>query len=153
VSGFSDDGQWSWDGAQWVATSHVVLPELPMTEYERSGKLEEARKVMAQRQGLNSAYYLGPLLLAGGSRATQGLGLPLAASILVTQYEAFQRYRLWTLEQLALATAHLLGPEEPLIAAETTMFAALFLNRAVRDLAVVVTKAHVLVLRIESLDG
>ena len=32
---FSDDGQWWWDGNQWIATSQVVLPKLPMTESDR----------------------------------------------------------------------------------------------------------------------
>ena len=31
VSGFTDDGQWWWDGTTWVATAQVVLPQLPTT--------------------------------------------------------------------------------------------------------------------------
>jgi len=38
---FSDDGQWWWDGASWIATSQVVLPDLPITAPEQSGKLKE----------------------------------------------------------------------------------------------------------------
>jgi hypothetical protein len=38
VSGFSDDGYWWWDGQAWVATSQVVIPDLPTTE--RTKELE-----------------------------------------------------------------------------------------------------------------
>lgn len=34
MSGFSDDGQWWWDGQQWIATSQVVIPELPIRNTE-----------------------------------------------------------------------------------------------------------------------
>lgn len=27
MSGFSDDGRWWWDGAQWIVTSQVVMPD------------------------------------------------------------------------------------------------------------------------------
>ena len=41
---FSDDGQWWWDGSNWVATAQVVIPQLPPTEFEQSGRAAEARR-------------------------------------------------------------------------------------------------------------
>ena len=42
VGQFSDDGQWWWDGTTWIATSQIVLPQLPVTEFEKSGRLKGA---------------------------------------------------------------------------------------------------------------
>jgi hypothetical protein len=60
-------------------------------------------------------------------------------------------YRVWTLQQLALATAYLLGPDEPMLAGEVSMHDVL--DSFTRDLAVAVTAAHVVVFRIDSSDG
>jgi hypothetical protein len=149
VSRISDDGQWWWDGTRWIATSEVVLPNLPMTEFERSGKLNEARIRMRKRHELRKPrwrFNLGefPLPYYGGN---DGVGL------MFVQYPAFRDYRLWTLEQLAIATSYLLGPNEPMLAGETTMFATYLDGVVIRDFAVVVTASRVLVLRIDSLDG
>jgi len=146
---FSDDGQWWWDGNQWIATSQVVLPNLPMTEFERSGKLNEARIRMQKRHELRKPRW---------SFTVDG-GVPMPSygnagvSLMFVQHRAFQEYRLWTLEQLAIATSFLLGPNEPMQAAETTMFTTYRDGMVIRDFAVVVTEFHVLVLRIDSLDG
>ena len=142
---FSDDGQ-SWcDGTTWVATAQIVLPQLPMTEFERSGKLNEARGRKRKRDGL------------GGVRMVPGstlLNAVAGIAFVVVQYRVLREYRLWTLEQLALATSYLLGPDEAMLAGETTMLGSGFFRFGVtRDLAVVVTPAHVLVFRIDSLDG
>jgi len=62
-------------------------------------------------------------------------------------------YRSWKLEQLALATAYLLGPHEAMLAGETSLLDSQTTSRVTRDLAVAVTAAHVLVFGIDSLDG
>jgi len=63
-------------------------------------------------------------------------------------------YRLWTLEQLAAATAYLLGPDEPMLAGEATIMPPEWIgDSSKRDLAVAVTAAHVLIVRIDFLDG
>jgi hypothetical protein len=152
LSAFSDDGQWWWDGQTWIATSQVVLPQLPMTEFEQSGMLNPARSRMRKGQDLlNATFVTGNLL--GGARLEPLISLPLGVAGLVLEQRAFRDYRLWTLEQLALATAYLLGPEEVIVAGETTMFGSFWLGTIKRNLAVVVTAAHVLVLRIDFVDG
>jgi hypothetical protein len=60
-------------------------------------------------------------------------------------------YRSWTLEQLALATVYMLGPDEPMLAGEVSIY-DLFDSWA-RGLAVAVTAAHVLVFRIDHVEG
>lgn len=149
MSGISDDGQWWWDGTRWIATSEVVLPNLPMTEFERSGKLNEARLRMRKRNELSKpGWYVNlgefPLPWYGGHDGV---------SSMFVQHRAFRDYRLWTLEQLAMATSYLLGPNEPMQAGETTMFTTYLDGVVIRDFAVVVTASRVLVLRIDSLDG
>ena len=149
MSHFSDDGEWWWDDTRWIATSQVVLPNLPMTEFERSGKLNEARIRMRKRHELlKPRWRLNldevPLPYYGGDA-----GVPS----MFVQHRAFRDYRSWTLEQLAIATSYLLGPNEPMQAGETTMFTTYWDGLVIRDFAVVVTASHVLVLRIDSLDG
>lgn len=132
---FSDDGQWWWDGQTWVATSHVVLPQLPMTEFEKSGRLKLAR---ADRAKGRPPFWRDLILwgLIGFSPVNRN---------------GFSDYRTWTIEQLALATAYLLGPDEPLLAAEMSVFDVW--DAWARDLAVAVTAAHVVVFRIDSVEG
>jgi hypothetical protein len=138
---FSDDGQWWWDGTTWVATAQVVLPQLPPTEFEQSGKLEAARSRLRKRGWLNWA---NDFSLVG-----------LTAAVLFLPAErALRDYRLWTLEQLALATAYLLGANEPILAGDATIMPPEYVgDSSKRDLAVVVTAAHVLLFRIDFLDG
>lgn len=133
---FSDDGQWWWDGTAWIATSRVVLRDFPQTEFERSGKLAVAR--------------------ANQARARPGFW----ASILLRPYPAgltsdvrrvISDYRTWTIEQLSLATAYLLGPDEPMLAGEMSRPPAW--ASWSRNLAVAVTAAHVIVFRIDYFDG
>ncbi len=135
VSGFSDDGQWWWDGRTWIATAQVVLPDLPKTEFEKSGRVELARKERLAGRG--------PFW-----RDTVVWGLIGLQSV---NRRGFDDYRTWTLEQLTLATAYLLGPGEPLLAAEVSVFD--LWDTWDRDLAVVVTAAHVIVFRIDSIEG
>jgi hypothetical protein len=144
VSGFSEDGQWWWDGTTWVATAQVVIPQLPMTEFERSGKLEIARRRRKTSQWLDVAHGYPPLAWLTGT------------ALLIVGARAGRAYRSWTLEQLALATAYLLGPDEPMLAGEGGTLEGqqvTLLPPWRRDVAVSVTAAHVLVFRIDSVDG
>ena len=149
---FSDDGQWWWDGQTWIATSQVVLPQLPMTEFEQSGKFQNGRGRMRTGVGLLNADFVAANLI-GGKSWQPLVDVPLALPGLVMQRRAFHDYRTWTLEQLVLATAYLLGPDEPVVAGETSMFATFPFGTITRDFAVVVTASHVLVLRIDFVDG
>jgi hypothetical protein len=135
VSGFSDDGQWWWDGTTWVATAQVVLPNLPKTELEKSGRVELARQDRLAGRG--------PFW-----RASVVLGF---IGINPSNRRGFDDYRTWTLEQVALATTYLLGPDEPLVAAEVSVYD--LWDAWSRDLAIAVTVAHVIVFLIDSVDG
>ena len=138
VGQFSDDGLWWWDGKTWIATAHIVLPQLPMTEFEQSGKLTGARSFMRHWSWL----------LWANTSTTVGLVL------LFPWLHALRVYRSWKLEQLALATVYLLGPNEPMLAGETSLLDSHIVGSYVRrDLAVAVTAAHILVFGIDSLDG
>jgi hypothetical protein len=135
MSGFSDDGQWWWDGRAWVPTAQVVLPDLPKTESEKSGRLELAR---ADKSKGRRRFWLLSLVY----------GL---IDLSTVNRQGFHEYRTWTIEQLALATAYLLGPTEPMIAGEVSVYDVW--DAWARDLAVAVTAAHVLVFRIDSAEG
>jgi hypothetical protein len=135
---FSDDGLWWWDGTTWIATAQIVLPELPVTDFEQSGKLKGARRFMRRASVI-------------------GFWIPsvnLALILLFPWLASLRDYRSWKLEQLALATAYLLGPHETMLAGETSLLDSHIVNGSVtRDLAVAVTAAHILVFGIDSLDG
>ncbi len=128
---FSDDGLWWWDGTTWIATAKIVLPQLPMTEFEQLGKLKGARRLM-RLLPWNTSINLGVILF-----------FPWLA--------AMRNYRSWRLEQLALSTAYLVGPREAMLACESSF--PITGSLVPSDLAVVVTGAHVLVFGIDSLDG
>jgi hypothetical protein len=149
---FSDDGQWWWDGDRWTATQAVVLPDLAATEYERSGRLTTARSRMARRNRLRGASLAEGVGL-GSWRAEPVLGVPLGLLTLTGERRVIAEYRAWTLEQLGLVTRHLLDPELPMLAAETALYRTSMTATIVRDLALVVTRLIVLVLRFDSLDG
>jgi len=138
VGQFSDDGLWWWEGTTWIATAQIVLPQLPATELEQSGKLNRARRFLRR----------GSLFFWGNTGISPGL------IFLFPWLAALRDYRSWKLEQVALATAYLLGPHEVMLAGETSVkdshIAGAFVTR---DLAVAVTAAHILVLDIDSLDG
>ena len=79
---------------------------------------------------------------------------PVGLLYVYKERDAFREYRTWTLQQLALAAQVLLGPDELFLASETALFRGLLQPATVtRDYAVVVTTAHVLVLRFDSLEG
>src|ERR1700674_1191219 len=138
VGQFSDDGLWWWDGTTWIATAQIVLPQLPVTEFEESGKLQGARSFMRRSS----------LFVFGNTSISLGL------IFLFPWLAALRDYRSWKLEQLALATAHLLGPYEAMLAGETSLLDSHITRGSVtRDLAVAVTADHILVVVIDSLDG
>ena len=134
---FSDDGEWWWDGANWVATAQVVIPQLPPTEFEQSGRAAEARRRAKKGAGRAWVTYFPPIAI---------LGIVALADVL----PALGDYRSWKLEQMALATTYLLGPGEPMLAGEVTTVTR---DEGAPVLAVAVTSAHVLVFRLDSLDG
>jgi hypothetical protein len=135
---FSDDGEWWWDGANWVATARVILPQFPPTEFEQSGKAEEARRRTKKGGRLWSVFDAIPALAA------------LRVAVLADLLPTLGGYRSWKLEQMALATTYLLGPDEPMLAGE---IASVTKDESAPLLAVAVTSAHVLVFRLASLDG
>ena len=139
MGAFSPDGQWWWDGVNWVATPEIKL-KLPETEFERSGRLAQARRLVTIRQWLQVVGYVGI-----GSI----VGIPLVPIFLVAYYvvliRLFNAYREWTLELLKLATDQLLGRDEPMLAGETMVWPPVRLWPGVqRDFAVAATHAHVL---------
>lgn len=139
MSGFSDDGRWWWDGTTWVATPQVVLPQLPPTEFEQTGQLKKMRDRRSKGRWLFWTFGLG-------------FGLPAFLQSPSPDILPYARdYRLWTLEQLALATTYVLGPDEPMLAGETSIYDVG--DSWTRGLAVAVTAAHVVVFRIDSVDG
>jgi hypothetical protein len=140
---FSDDGQWWWDGTTWMATAHIVLPQFPPTEFAQSGRVGAARGRLRKTGWLSWVNDAGCAL--------SWLALIPFASVTVP---ALRDYRLWTLEQLAAATAYLLGPNEPMLAGEATVLPPQFVGDSEkRDLAVAVTAAHILLFSIDSFDG
>lgn len=148
VSGFSEDGQWWWDSRQWVASSQVVIPDLPATQ---PGTVSRS---MRKRHQLGVATTVADWLAI--STPVSGVAFLVGLSFLFVERNAYRKFRQWTLGQLAAATAYLLGPGEPMVAGETTLyrpFSFLTVQPPRRDLAVVVTAAHVLVLRFDRVDG
>lgn len=122
-----------------MATPQVVLPQLPPTEFEQSGQLKKMRDRRSKGRWLFWTFGLG-------------FGLPTFLQSPSPDILPYARdYRLWTLEQLALATTYLLGPDEPMLAGETSIYDVG--DSWTRGLAVAVTAAHVVVFRIDSVDG
>ena len=112
-----------------------MLPDLPPTNFERTGQLALARAEMRQ-----------------GQRDFWKSVVPLALLYVSPQNVLGARgYRLWTLEQMELAAAYLLGPEEAMRAGEVGMYATW--DYYGRNYSVAITTAHVLVFRIDALEG
>jgi hypothetical protein len=135
---FSPDGFWWWDGTTWRPSTEIEMT--PQTEFERSGKLAHARGLISKRDNAFAAMY--------GVGVVPDVALPvvdlLAIYMMVVQWQGFKEYREWTLEQLKVATEELLGPDEPMVAGETTLWPPSGLVPGMRrDFAVAVTSAHV----------
>ena len=135
---FSPDGFWWWDGTTWRASTEIELT--PQTDFERSGKLAHARGLISKRDNAFAASY--------GVGLVPDIALPvvdlLAIYMMVVQWQGFKEYREWTLEQLKVATEELFGPDEPMVAGETTLWPPTGLVPGMRrDFAVAVTRVHV----------
>ena len=141
MSGFSEDGQWWWDGQAWVATAQVVIPDLPATD--RATQLEARVKRYRLLGDANLAAYFVPI--DGWS-----LSSLLAWPWLFTYRRAFRAYREWTLEQFKTAATYLLGPDEPTLAAEVGIYSEILIGKVWGGNAVVVTARHVLILANDS---
>lgn len=141
MSQFSDDGQWWWDGRAWVATSQVVIPDLPATD--RLTELEARVKPHRLLDDANLAAYFVP---AGGWALSKTLVWPW----LFSYRSAFRAYREWAIEQFKSATTYLLGPDEPVLAAEVGIYSEILIGKVWGGNAVVVTARHVLILANDS---
>ena len=135
---FSPDGFWWWDGTTWRPSTEIEMT--PETEFERSGKLAHARGLISKRDNAFAAIY--------GVGIVPDVALPvvdlLAIYVMVVQWQGFKEYREWTLEQLKVATEELFGPDEPMVAGETTLWPPTgFVPGMRRDFALAVTRAHV----------
>jgi hypothetical protein len=142
LSGFSEDGQWWWDGGQWTPSSQVVIPDLA------AAGTENARRLIERRDQFRDASRVGawPIFPAGISLL---VGLPY----LMIQRRFFGEYRRWMLDLLSSAIAYLLGPNEPLVAGEASLTTRFLGQNPIPDLSIAVTAAHVLVLRLDQRNG
>jgi hypothetical protein len=132
-----------------MASSQVVIPDLLAVQPETVQALMQKRHQLGEATTVAS--WLG---ISSTSLSAAGffVGLPF----LFVERDALRKFRQWTLDQLAAATTYLLGPDEPMVAGETTLYrppSFLTVQATVRDFAVVVTAAHVLVLRFDRPDG
>ncbi len=146
---FSDDGQWWWDGTRWIATSQVVIPDLMVA------RPAETTKSMQSDRKLGEATTIAEWVVFGSSKGAFP-ALVVGTWFIFHERAAFRKFRQWTLAQLASATEHLMGPGEPMVAGETTLYrpySFIAVQAPFRDLAIVVTAAHVLILRFDRFDG
>ena len=144
MSGFSDDCSWWWDGQTWVATSQVVIPDLPATE--RATELESRARPHRLLDKANLAAYFVPF--DGWS-----LNSMLVWPWLFTYRRGFRAYRELMLERLKSATTYLLGPDEPPLAAEVGMYSEIVIGQVWGGNAVVITAQHVLIIASDSAVG
>lgn len=120
----------------------MVIPDRP------GAGTESAQRLINRRDQFRDASSIGawPILPAGISLI---VGLPW----LVVERRFFRAYRRWTLDLLSSATAYLLGPDEPLVAGESSLTTQFLGQSPIPDLSIVVTAAHVLVLRLDQRNG
>jgi hypothetical protein len=142
---FSDDGQWWWDGKQWIAVSQIVIPELQVADTEGLERMQQYRQLG-----------MGTLVTGVAGNLSRPMGTISAALLvpfLIFQRPTFRAYRASLLEQVAAATAYLLGPDEPMVAGEVSVWLYPVAGIVSGDLAVAVTRRHVLVLWINVSTG
>lgn len=147
MSGFSDDCQWWWDGQAWIATAQIVIPELPPTE--RAKELEP--RVQRYRVLDNANFYGG--FVGSFTDVGQSLGSVLWIPWLILYRRAFRAYRELLLEQFRTASDYLLGPYEPVLAAEAGIFTEIIIGAVWGGYGVVVTANHVLVMANDTAMG
>lgn len=131
MAGFSDDGQWWWDGQAWIATSQIVIPDLPASE-----RAKELLPRVGRYKTLDGLAMIGSFTDFG----------PLVLGWTLWQRGAMRTYREWMIEQLKGATEYLLGPDEPVLAADVGLFWELLVGWTWGGTSVVVTSGHVLVI-------
>lgn len=140
MSGFSDDGQWWWDGKDWVATSQVLIPDLPLSD-----RAKELEPKVRRYQFLDHANLvtnpLTPVIDVAG---------PLVLLWLIFYRRGFRAYREWAIERFKSAATYLLGPNEPVLAAEAGLFTELVIGWVWGGYGVLVTTGHVLILANDS---
>jgi hypothetical protein len=141
VSGFSDDGQWWWDGQEWIATSQVLIPDLPLSERAKELEPTVRRYQFLDHANLATGLAPGPL---------QSFSDPLILLWLILMRRGFRAYREWAIEQFKSAATYLLGPNEPILAAEAGLFTELVIGWVWGGYGVVVTAGHVLILANDS---
>jgi hypothetical protein len=142
LSGFSEDGQWWWDGGQWTSSSQVVIPDLP------GAGTDNAQRLIVRRDQFRDASHPGAWFILPA-----GISTIMALPYLIVERRFFHAYRLWALDLLSSATTYLLGPDEPLVAGELSLTTRFLGQNPIPDLSVVVTAAHVLVLRLDQRNG
>jgi hypothetical protein len=140
MSGFSEDGQNWWDGARWIATSQVLIPDMPIDS-------TDPREHMRRYRLIGKGIVVDGLLDTVGLQS--GLGLVLMFPFLFLQRRVFGEYRQWMLEQLAQVTTYLLGDAEPMIAGEVSTYPSFLFGVINGGIALVVTANHVLVVSID----
>ena len=140
MSGLSDDGQWWWDGRQWIATSQVEIPDMGAPEVPESVLREASRFNALQAAG---SVYVSPV-----PDILERMAAVVAFWNLLVHRRTYRVLRQLKLAQLAQAAAYLLGPGEPVVAAEASVHPInpIVVWTAVGRFSVVVTKALVLVL-------
>jgi len=147
VSGFSADCEWWWDGQKWVATPQVVIPVLGLPEASEEVRRTAKRyKAYTDANLVASSVSVSPLPEIAELAAIGGF-----ASFVFLHQRMYRAFRQLKLAQLAQAATYLLGPSEPILAAEAGVYPWPWLPLGwVRGLfAVVVSEAHVLVLASE----
>ncbi len=139
MSGFSEDGSWWWDGTAWVATSQVVIPDLPVSDQQGIERMDAYRNVG------KAAFWLG----LGEIGTTKDYAGAVFIPWLVFQRPTFRAYRASMLKQVEAACTYLLGPDEPMVAGEVAIYPRVWGGLLDGKLALAVTRAHVLVLGID----
>ena len=140
---FSDDGIWWWDGATWLATSSVVIPDLGLP----AGSEAIARNARPYQDLVGANEIANSIGISPTPDSLQLLGAGLLVTDVVLFHRTFRALRELKLAQITQATAFLLGPDEPILAAEPSLYTALPPGFLRGLFSVVVTRAHVLVLQ------
>jgi len=142
---FSDDGQQWWDGANWVPTSQVVIPELVLTGVPDEVLRTAMRyKAFADANAVANSFSESPT-----PDVLKIVGITLFLTDVVLFRRAFRAFRMLKLAQLNQAAKYLLGPDEPILAAEASVYPSIPVGWVRGELGVVLSEAHVLVLSSE----
>jgi len=145
VSGFSEDGQWWWDGQKWVVTEQVLIPDLGLP-----GASDAVQRTAKRYQRYNDSFSLANSVSVSPApeiaKVAAAGGFAAYVFLHRRMYRAFRQLKL---AQLAQAATYLLGPGESILAAEAGIYPWLPLGRVSGLLAVVLSEAHMLILASE----